>query len=160
MSRISKSVALSLVLADFANTDSSGNTNVLGMFKDHLDYDPATFLTSRFSLIAEISVPPELSQAEFQIELSLLHNSGDVVKIFDPVVGEPVPVAQISQTVFGDKEPDNPVEPLRNPELPLRHTLVIDFPEGLPISPGGTYCWRLLIDGDTETARLLRFAVS
>jgi len=161
MSTVSKSAIISLSIADFANTDPFGKTNVLGMFADYLGYDPVLKQTTRFSLLAEVLLPVSLCPTEFDFELALTDASGNLFTANDGKAQKPAPLVQIRQRVKLEKpKQDIPSDQHLSLELPLRHTFVIDFPSGLPLNPDTVYCWRLQLDGDADNARLLPFAVA
>ena len=156
MSDISRAVELSLQLADVAITDAAGKVNVIGMFVDVIGYNREIGSTGRFTVIGEVLVPPELCPAEITTEIVLLHADGRVVQLPGLAdqeqavrIGMPQAVAKPSVVVDGHVIDG----------LWARCPIILDFNNGLPLTPGTTYIWRLRVDGDDENARNLTFAV-
>lgn len=154
MSAIAEAAEVSIIVADFANVDAAGKVNVLGAGVAGIGFDPSQGLTSRFTLVAYVFVPTTLLPAEFALEIYLTLG-GELVMAPGPV--EPQAV-RIAQSVNLDPPMAFP-QPARG-HVGGRHSAVLDFNNGLPLSPGGLYEWNVRIDGDSTRSWTYPFAIA
>jgi len=154
VSEIAQTADVSLNVADYANVDAAGKVNILGGGVAGLGFEPSTGLTSRFTLVVSVHLPTALLPAEFSLEI-FLTKDGELVMAPGPV--EPQAV-RISQAVTLD--PPMAFQQPGRGHVGNRHGAVLDFNNGLPLSPGGLYLWNVRIDGDTSKTWTYPFAVA
>ncbi|WP_119696786.1 DUF6941 family protein [Microbacterium halotolerans] len=153
MSEVAAASDISVVMADFANTDQGGKLNVVGGNVRVLGYEPMQGVTSRFAIAITITAPASVLPTDLAIEAALT-SGGEVVELPGPAEPQAVRVAQTANLASNSTAP----QPIRD-HLGASHTIVLDFSAGLPLTPGGEYSWRVQIDGDREHEVNYRFAV-
>lgn len=156
MSEIAGAATVDILLADFANSDAVGKGNIVGSGLAVLGLDQQG-LTARFSLIVLVHLPDAHLPSEFPLEIALLDDAGQIISIPGAVPGEPQ-MLRIAQIVTMEK-PSLPMLPIAaRIRLGARHQSVIDFANGLQLTPG-VYSWRVLLDGDESVEWRYNFAV-
>lgn len=146
MSEIAERAKVSVVMADFANTDAAGKANIVGGGVAVVGFDPNTAITSSFTVWIDIWIPTSLTPTEFPVEVALIDSAGDVVGIPGPAGVQALRVAQVVQV-------ERPMPQLPNvlrDHIGSRVQLVFQFGNGLPVRPGGAFTWRIQIDGDED----------
>lgn len=155
MSAIAESALINFLMADFANTGADGKAYVNGGGVAIVGFDQNSGLTSRFSLFVDVLIPGKLAPAEFPVELALLNGMGNIVSTPSPVGPQAVRIAQV---VNVDRL-NGPYSSLIKDHVGTRAQIVIDFGNGLPLTPGEIYSWRVEVDGDDSAQRTYPFAV-
>ena len=155
MSEYSENARVAIIMADFANTDAAGKVNIIGGGVELVSSDPATAMTSRFILWADVRIPSAMTPAEFAVEMALIDSMGNLVEAPGPAGPQPLRIAQVVQI-------ERPLPQLPNNQrdhIGARAQMVFDFGNGLPLQPGGNYEWRLMVDGDEDHQLSYPFAV-
>lgn len=158
MSEIARQATVELALADFAVSDPAGKVNVIGAGIAVVGFDPAQGLSSRFSLWISIHVPTKLCPAEFPVEVALVDAMGELVTLPGPADGTSQPL-RIAQVVNVER-PHAQLAAATRDHIGSRVEIVLDFSNGLPLAVGGTYEWRVRIDGDDTRTWSYPFAVT
>ena len=158
MSDIAKDASVNFVIGDFAMVDPlSGKGSIVGAGVAVLGFDPAQGLTSRFAVWISVALPGGLLPAEFPIEIALTSN-GELVNL-PAQTGTPPQPLRIAQIVQLDKS-QIPAPAVVRDHVGSRNQIVLDFSNGLPLSPNGTYEWQVRVDGDDSRVWSYPFAVS
>lgn len=158
MSEAAAKAVVSIALADFAVSDQSGKVNAIGEGIAVLGIDPVQGLSNRFTVIVGVWLPSSLTPIELPVELALSDSNGSVVQ-FPGTPGSPpqaIRVANIMQ--FGHPTAGASVDV--NKHIGSRAHMIIDFGNGLPLVPNGSYSWRVELDGDHERVWSYPFAVA
>lgn len=157
MSDIAAHAIINVMLADFAIADPQGKVNILGAGVTGIGFDPAQATTTRFTLVAQISLPRDRCPAEFAVEIALLDASGDIADLPGPAGPQKMRVGQVVNIEKAVPLPGSgvPREALRG-----QANIILDFGNGLPLTPGGAYRWRLQIDGDETVEVTYPFGVA
>lgn len=157
MSEASEQVSLQVLLADYAQATTEGKVSIIGAGVATLGFDFRQGGTSRFSLYVATQVPTALCPVELTLEVALYSN-GELVQLPGPA-GEAQHI-RIGQ-VLAVEVPNNPLMsiPQRN-HTGSRHQAVFDFANGLPLTPGGNFEWRVRVDGDEDRQIVYPFAVA
>ena len=151
MSDASDAALLTLLMADFVNTDAAGKTNVVGGGINALA-QLRTGTTPPFWVWARAEVPNRVCPVESVLEIALLDSSGQV---YQPE-GQDRPFRLAQVTTFERARAGASFGP---PEMTWGSQMVLGFPNGLPLPAGGHFKWSFRVDGDDEHARVLDFAV-
>lgn len=155
MSRVADEAELSIFMADFANVDAAGKLNLIGGSVAVLGFDPQQGVTSRFSVAVSVHLPYELLPADFTFEIALV-DGRDLVNLPGPSGPQPL---RISQNVAVER-PSSGLSSSVREHLGGNQISVLDFSNGLPLRVGGTYGWRVGLDGGMEKQWVYPFAVS
>jgi len=157
MSDIAALATVALTLADYAAADAQGKLNIIGGGISGVGFDPAQGISTRFSLVAQIAIPRDRCPAELALEIALLDATGDVADLPGPAGPQKMRVGQVVNIEIPSPVPGSgvPREALRGVA-----TTILDFGNGLPLTPGAVYTWRLQIDGDETHEVLYPFGVS
>ncbi len=155
MSDISEHAEVNVLMADYANVDESGKLNVVGGGIALLGFDPYQQSTPRFCVVISIDVTHEFVPADFVLEVALTDDGGVVSLPTDDVDDQPVRVAN---SISLERAQGMPTARIRD-HVGATNFTVLDFSNGLPLTPGIPYSWRVSIDGDTENAASYPFAV-
>jgi hypothetical protein len=156
MSEISDNAHVSLMLADYANTDASNKLNMLGAGWMATALQ-ASGQTPPHALVVLIEVPPRHYGEEFAVTLTLTDEAGEPVKVGGPT-GSPETL-RIQQLVKADRPS---VAQLYVPphRLPGRVQLVLNFANGIPLAAGQIYRWAAEIDGNKDDRWQVSFLVA
>lgn len=152
------SARVSILLADFANTDSDGKLNIVGGGLQFIGYDPYANTTLPFAVVATVSFGHECAHSSPSIELQLEDHEGQLVTIPGPTghdgplvrVGKSDPLAAVSYPTA----PEFQTAPL-DPSVKI----VLGFSTGLPLPSGRVYTWRVMIDAQRREEWATRFFV-
>ena len=155
MSDISEHAAVSVLMADYANVDESGKLNIIGGGLALLGFDPYQETTPRFCLVVTIDVTHEFVPADFVLEIALTDDGG--VISLPTETGEEQPV-RVANSISLERAQGMPTTRIRD-HVGATNFTVLDFSNGLPLTPGVTYNWRVSIDGDTENSVGYPFAI-
>jgi hypothetical protein len=147
VSEVSEAAAVRLLLADYAAADPQGKLNVVGGGISVVGFNGQAGLTTPFSLVVSITVPPGLSTAECAVEMVLENAAGDLVTVPDPA-GQAQPM-RIGQAVAFEK-PTFPGAFVPAGLMGARTQWVLNFNSGLPLATGQRYSWRVRIDHETH----------
>jgi hypothetical protein len=135
---------VTIIVADYANTDPIGKLNVLGagisMFAPVADgvWPPMT-------VAVVVDVPAKYVDQEYALSVELrdlTHGKALQVPTAEGRLG-PLRVQQVV-TIPPVQVPPQFKRPT---EAMVQHVMVMGFPGGLPLTPGVTYEWRSQIDG-------------
>jgi hypothetical protein len=145
MSLYSDAVAVVLV-ADHVSVDPSGRIHALGLAFNIVSLGPAS-LTPPCTVLAVVDVPRRHVGVQAALGLELRDDTlGQVVALPGPSgSGEALRVQQL--VTFN---PPNVAGAYLTPDLPCRAQMVLAFQNGLPLTPGHTYTWRLEVDGQAR----------
>jgi hypothetical protein len=153
---LAQELRVTLVLADYANTDASGKVNLIGGGWQITNIMP-NGMTGPQYLLTLIDVPARHLGEEFATGWSLFdEKTGSVVRMPAAPPGQVVPpgpsglgaptqALRVQQLVKAEK-PSIPNLHLP-PDFQGRIQTILAFPEGLPLSPNGQFSWRLEVDG-------------
>ena len=157
MSAVFDRARVTLVLADYAAADAVQKLNILGAGWSITGLNPATGTTSPMSLVIMIDSPPEQYGDEFSLTLTLEDSNGSLIQVPDAAGSlSPLRIAQVVRIQ----------EPTFLPQLNVpkgklwAHTqTVLNFPNGVPLPPGGIFTWKVEIDGETRDGWNISFFV-
>lgn len=145
MTDISDNARVKVLLADFASQDASNKINLLGANWSITGLQQ-TGLTPAQSLVVFVDVPSRFYGEDFAVSLTLVDEAGDPVTVPSPS-GE-MQALRVQQLARAERV----VMPGANlpPDLPGRVQVVLNFTNGIPLTPGRNYRWRVEIDGNTN----------
>lgn len=133
-----------VLIADFVNIDAAGKVNIIGGGIQFLGGDPDTGLTAPFSVYVNITVTiPLFEETSVPVEIVLVDADGQPVTVPSP---EGPNTMRFSQEV----DLRHTLRPeVQHPPIgfPGSSNIVLNFPEGLPLTPGSSYEWLVLMDG-------------
>ena len=150
MSEVSDNASVRLLIADYASNDAAKKLNVIGGGLSLISFDPGAGLTTPFTVIVSVTVPPKLYETEASIEMLLEDSAGGLVSVPGPS-GEAQAI-RIGQAVTFEK-PVFAGAYVPNGVVDSRAQFVLTFNSGLPIAPGQRYLWRVRIDTESKTER-------
>ncbi|MCL1899139.1 MAG: hypothetical protein FWG11_01225 [Promicromonosporaceae bacterium] len=153
MTVVSENARLNLLLSDFAQ-NQGGKLNVVGGNVQVLGFDPRKRTTTRFSLVALVELDSLFCPADFQLEITLLDAAGDPVPLpgqTNLAEGATPKMFRVSQSARLERPALAHLGALP-PSIPGNVAVVIDFGNGIPVSPGAAYAWQLRVDEDSENA--------
>lgn len=160
MSDAYDTVKVTLLLADYIAVDATGKLNVIGGNIQMVGYNPNTALTGPFACAALLEFPHALVQEAPAIELVLEDEAGIPVPMPNPAGPDAPPqyvrlgnAAPLSEPAFppGVFVPKGTVGP--------RAQIVLYFQNGLPLTPGRSYAFRIRVDSETRSHWALTFFV-
>jgi hypothetical protein len=145
VSAIAETARVALVLADYAQNDTSNKAYILGAGWQVTSLQPTTGQTAAQAVVVIIDVNPEHYDEQFAVEVTLHDDANEVVQTPGPT-GEPTAL-RVSQVLKAEK-PSTPGHFVPPKALWARVQVTLNFPAGLPIQAGRSYTWRVRIDGD------------
>lgn len=146
MSEVAGDATVRLLIADFAKVDDAGKLNVIGGGVTALGYVHELGATAAFAVVMSVTVPARHVNAECSAELVLEDSAGNPVSLPGPAgEGQLMRIGQAIQFVEPRSLPGIP-----RLELPIRQQWVVAFANGLPLSVGQRYVWRVKIDHETR----------
>ncbi|WP_139200601.1 hypothetical protein [Curtobacterium sp. MMLR14_010] len=156
MSAIADNATITIGMADFAASDASGKTNVIGDGVAVLGFVPDQGLTNRFALTVKVRLPIGFAGAEFPLEVALLDEAGQLAQLPGPAGIQPFRVAQVvqansSREVYGQRIVDH---------VGVSVQAVFDFATGMPLPVSSLLTWRVQVDGDETRQWTYPFAVT
>ena len=122
-----------IILADFAEADSSGKVHILGAGWSVTGPAPSPQAVAVF-----LKIPAERAGQPIPITLRLLDQSRNLVEV--PGISGPQPLEIMGQ--IEARSPDTQWDPTH----PLITTFVINILP-MPLAPGGVYTWSCEVDG-------------
>lgn len=135
------------ILADFANTDGAGKLNVLGGGIAFIGIQDGG-ATAPFALAVEVRVPAKYAGTSYALTVEL-HDA-----TIGQLVGLPGPDGTLqalrAQQVVTVQSVQLPPQFAVPPDTMQNHTMVMNFPGGLPLAAGHSFEWRVQIDGQTR----------
>jgi hypothetical protein len=132
-----------VLLADYAVADSAGKLNILGTGFTITAVQPATGLTAAMYVVIMMDVPSKYVGQDFPVGVELQDDTtGQTVVVAGPT-GSP-DALRVQQLVKAD--PPHVAGVYLPPSLWSRVQLVMGFPNGLPLKPGGFYKWRVEVE--------------
>ena len=150
MSNVSDSAIVRLLVADYASTDSEGKLNVIGggiaVLGAHQAAGQQLGLTAPFTLVVLVAVEPRLYGEECALELILENSAGDPVELPGPAGPQLMRIAQ--NMTFEEKVMTH--RGVRRGVIRSRSVVTLGFQQGLPLTSGERYLWRVKIDGNTR----------
>ena len=149
---------VSILLGEFANVDNNGRINLIGFGPNFVGYEAAANATVPFSVVAQIYFDHTQTHKSPSIELVLEDHQGQVVSIPGPTgqagplvrVGKSDPLQAVSFPTPLEVDAD-PLDPVAN--------FILNFSSGLPLPPGRTYSWQVIVDSQRRPEWGLRFCV-
>jgi hypothetical protein len=150
VSEVSDVATARLLIADYAGVDTVGKLNVVGGLITVLGSHPAVpGMTSPFTLVMWVSVPPTHYGAECSVEVVLEDASGEPVSVPGPA-GESGIMRIVERVTFKPPVFPGPLTAPSGLSLPSRAQWVAAFPIGVPLAAGKQYSWRVKIDDVTR----------
>lgn len=149
---------VSFVMADFVGGDQSGKLNIIGGGITFLALQPPTGqATAPFGVIAMADIPAKLVGTQYAISLELYNETlGQVAQV-------PGPSGQLEAMRVQQVAAVQPLPPLPGAKPPsdafVRHVMMLNFSNGLPLLAGCSYDWKLQIDGQHKPGWFSRFHV-
>ncbi len=136
----------SVLVADFANADSSGKLNMIGgalQYISRVQMPGFGVGLPPMTVVVIIDVPAEYGQTDFSLVLTLRDGAGKPVQVPAQAPGESQAM-RISQIANARRGPEQPTGILG------RVQLVMSLATGIPLQPGEAYYWELEINGHTD----------
>jgi hypothetical protein len=148
-----------MFVADYAVADQAGKVNIIGGGATGIGINPQTGLTVPFALFVSVTVPPQFSNDECAVEISLEDSGGELLSLPGPAPGLPQQPVRVGQAVRFE-EPRFP-QPVNAPAryLHARAQWVLNFATGLPLPVSQGYAWRVRIDDESHYDWFERFVV-
>ena len=154
MSEIAERARVALFLSDYAGNDAAGKVNALGAGWALTGVDPATGLTAAWSVVAMVDVPPQFYNDDFALALTLRDAADRPVSVPGPAgAGQTI---QMAQNVHVDEPAFPPGANVPRHRAWAHVQVIVNFGNGLPLSPGQFYTWTLEIDGVRKEHRFIR----
>lgn len=140
---ISDDVLVTVLLADYVGVDASGKVNAIGAGFGVAGLSP-NGLTAPQHVAVLVDVPGGYAGEETSVTLELRNDrTGQVVSLPSPSgQAEAVRISQLMQI----QAPERPGVYLPR-DVRVRQHLLVNFGNGLPLSPGTSYQWRVDVDG-------------
>lgn len=154
MSAASEAARLTIIVADFINTDTAGKINILGGGVALIGFDPLQGITNRFAVYAHADFPASVLPADVSVELALMIGEEVVVTAGGPIGPQAIRVAQ---TPTVDRA-NLPIPVHLRDHVGGSTNVILDFGNGLPLQPNTNYEFRFQIDGDADNE--LRYPLS
>lgn len=133
-----------VLIADFVNVDAAGKVNVIGGGIQFLGSDPGNGLTAPFAVYVNITVSiPMFEETSAAVEVALVDTDGQPVTV-------PSPDGPNMMRFHQDVDFRHTLRPdVQQPPIgfPGSSNIVLNFPGGLPLTPGSSYEWVVLLDG-------------
>jgi hypothetical protein len=147
MSDAAESAHVRLLLADYANIDSQGKINVIGGGVTAVGINEIGGTTVPHAIIAVVTFDTRFIGEAPAVELSLEHDDGTLVELPGPAG-----VPQFLRVGQADHLKPLLVPGLRIPNDAVRPHVqfVMFFSNGLPLSAGHSYTWRVRVDHQTR----------
>jgi hypothetical protein len=145
-----------VALTDYAVADAAGKLNIVGGGWQVTGIQTQSGQTGPMALVLMIDLPPKFYGEEFAIEFALYDEAENLVQMPSPTGGM-IPL-RVGQAVTAEK-PAVPGQYVPDKALWSRTVLISNFPNGLPLPAGGSYTWKLRIDGDNEHVWAVGFHV-
>lgn len=147
---------LVVLLADYAIADAGGKLNILGAGFNISGIQP-TGLTGPQYIVVMIDVPAKSIGQEFPLGLELRDDAtGKTVTVSGPT-GDP-DALRVQQLVKA--KPPHIAGVYLPSTLWSRVQMVMGFPNGLPLQPGGVYHWRAEVEGQHRPGWSAHFHVA
>jgi hypothetical protein len=156
MSDAFEAVTVNLLLADYSSQGDRGKINIIGGAISQVGFLPSG-LTPPLHVIALLGFPDKLGGTECDVTIELREvPSGSVVQL--PNASGSKEAVRIQhmvriEHVVLDSGVKRPVD------LRAQAQIVAAFQNGLPLTPGNSYKWKLLIDGQSRKGWEAPFSV-
>lgn len=154
MSDVFDAATVTLMMSDFAVTDSLGKLQVIGGGLQVVGRDHAKGVSTAFALAVTLSFDPAVINEQYAVEIVLENPDGTPVELSGPGG-----VMRFGQTLQVE-EPNFRGAGVPRHALPPRTQLVLYFNTGLPLPAGRVLVWRARIDGDSRRDWTLPFFVA
>ncbi len=141
MGSIAQDAHAVLLLADYIGMDNGGKFNLMGAGFGIAGWQAGQ--TAPMYLAVMIDVPGRHASEKFTWSVELRDVEADQLVVLPGPTGQAEPV-RFAQAVVAER-PTSP-ELVLPPDLPGRVQMQFAFPNGMPLSPGRRYRWRLAID--------------
>lgn len=147
---------VTLIVADYIGVDAASKLNAIGAGFSITGLQP-TGLTAPMYVGVLVDVPPAFHGQEFPLSLELRDVEGNSVVTMTGPSGAPEALRVQSMVT-----PERPVLPgtYLPPAMFARVQVVIGFQNGLPLSAGRFYEWRVEIEGQHRKGWIARFHVT
>lgn len=159
MSDVFESATVSMMMADYAVTDSVNKLQVVGGGVPVVGRDHAKGVSSAFALVASLTFSSTVINEQYVFEIVLEDASGSPAPLGSAPAGGAPKVMRFGQTLQVE-EPNFRGANVPRHALPPRAQIVLYFNTGLPLPAGQVLTWRARIDGDTRPAWTLPFYVA
>lgn len=145
------------VLADYASVDVAGKLNVIGGGITFIGSQGAGQPSSPFTLAVTVAVPGAYASQTYVVAVELQDlTTGTVVQLPTQAGGmEPIRAQQAVTVPHPTVAPGMAVPP----DAMQEHKLILQFSDGLPLSPGRSYEWQVRINEKSDKAWGQRFHV-
>uniref|UniRef100_A0AAU2A4J3 Uncharacterized protein n=1 Tax=Streptomyces sp. NBC_00093 TaxID=2975649 RepID=A0AAU2A4J3_9ACTN len=152
---IANAAHVAIFLADYANTDPSGKINAVGAGWQMVAMTEAGH-TVPYAVVVLISVPPSVEGGtEIDTTLTLCDASEQIVQLPSPT-GEAQPI-QLQQTIKLDRP--KTVQFTSHDKLWSQGKVIVNLPNGLPLTVESEYKWVFAFDGADEPHWIAPFFV-
>lgn len=158
-----------VLIADYIGVDPSGKVNALGVGMSIVGAQPIpvpgtpsgasgqTVMAAPQHLIVMIEVPPKYVRQQFALSIELRdENTRETAKVAEP--DGTVQPLRLQQAVT--VEPPSVPGVYLPPDMFSRVQVSLAFPNGLPLTAGHYYDWRVEIDGQHREGWRARFLVA
>lgn len=132
---------VTLLLANSAEATPAGTVSALG-----IGWSVTVTPTPPQALIVLLRVPWDVTNVKHELLLKLVDGDGHDVLLGQTPFGEPAPLE-----IRGEFEVGRPAGIPHG--TPIDQAMPITIGPGLPLVPGGSYEWRLSIDGEDLASR-------
>jgi hypothetical protein len=148
VSAVGDRARVTLILADYAAADAVQKLNILGAGWSITGLNPATSATSPLAVVVMIESPPDQYGDEFSLTLALEDEDGSPVQV--PDAAGSLTALRIAQVIRIQEPAVLPQLNAPKGKLWAHSQVVLNFANGIPLSPGRIYRWTLAIDGDVR----------
>ncbi|WP_405070419.1 hypothetical protein OG558_12750 [Kribbella sp. NBC_01510] len=146
-----------VLLADYAVADSGGKLNILGAGFTITAVQPTTGLTAAQYVVVMVDVPPRYVGEDFPLGVELRDEATGQTVVMPGPTGNP-DALRVQQLVRA--EPPQIAGVYLPTSLWSRVQLVLAFPNGLPLQPGGEYHWRVEVEAQHRQGWSAHFLVA
>ncbi len=153
MSDVADSAHVRIILSDYAVGDpNTGKLTIVGGGICVIPLDPAGVGgTLPFAVCAVITFDPVFIGESPALELALEKQDGELFALPTPAAG---PLGPIQYVRVGTVQRLNATQAkgviIPNDAVRPRHSFTMHFNNGLPLSPGQRYTWRVRVDHETR----------
>jgi hypothetical protein len=144
VSEMAESISAHVTIADYVD-EANGKIIIIGGGIQFVGFIPQMGMTTAFSIFVEMQCPVPVPERHAAVELLLVDASGQAVQV--PGEGDSKQALRVAQNVEFI-EPYLPGASVPRGSVNARATMTLAFPNGIPLTPGHSYSWRVQIDHD------------
>jgi hypothetical protein len=146
-----------VLLADYIGIDAGGKFNLIGQGFQYTAIQPSGVSNPMF-ILAIVDVPSRYVGTQVSVSLELIDLTENGSFKLPAATGRPE--ALRAEQMFDINPPVIAAPGFQAPRnMSARAQMVMGFPNGLPLSPGKDYEWRVLVDGQRRKGWVARFHV-